>query len=175
MQSLYICSDVHGDFYSFRDFVRKAGNNPILVLGDFCPDSEDFEKLLKQHISQLTLVRGNCDSGYDYAIAGIPVPPLLNSLTFAGRLVILTHGHHYRRPSDLPIHLKPGDVFFSGHTHREQLFIDGKGIINANPGSLAYPRGKCGASYIVMNEQELALRELYGGNISTLTLPMAGR
>jgi len=171
MQSLYVCSDIHGNFKHFNDFVTLAGDNPIAILGDFCPDSFEFSQLLKQMKNTMTLVRGNCDISYDFSMVGIPVPPMINSLSFDKRTIILTHGHYYKSPSMIPVTLHKGDIYLSGHTHKETLFIDNKGIIIGNPGSLTYPRGECGPSYMIIKKTRILIKELYGSTVKSLTLP----
>jgi len=151
MKKLFVCSDIHGDYFAFQKMVRLAENNPLIIAGDLCPGTSSFETFFFQNSSNLILVSGNCDNSYDFQIAGLNYPPEIRELEFNNRKVVITHGHIYSS-SISPIKLSRGDIFISGHTHRPQLYLNSSNVIELNPGSTTRPRGGFPPSYAVIEK-----------------------
>ncbi len=160
MEKLFICSDVHGDYKSFKTFIEKAKNHPIIICGDLTPYSQSFSYLFSTINNDIYLVKGNCDNSYDFSIADIPIPPRIRVEYFFDRTFVITHGDLIRNPSESNITLYNNDFFISGHTHIARLFIDNQGIINLNPGSLSRPRGPFDASYAIIESNKAQIKTL---------------
>lgn len=160
MKKLFVCSDVHSDYFNFKKFVNLSDDNPILLAGDLCPRSSSFAMLLNTMENDLINVRGNCDLIYDYQCLNLDIPPLIRDYPFNNRNIVLTHGHRFNSPETSPIPLKSGDIFISGHTHVAKLEIDRNGIIILNPGSLTYSRGRNNESYAIIEEKRILIKEI---------------
>lgn len=164
MKKLFICSDIHDDFFAFEKMIRLSDNNPLIIAGDLCPISSRFESFFQSSNKDLTLVCGNCDSSYDFHIAGINYPPQVREFEFNNRKIVITHGNTYSAKNS-PIELSRGDIFISGHTHRPKLFLNSSNIIELNPGSTTYPRGGFPSSYAVIEKNEIKIISLDDGYI----------
>jgi putative phosphoesterase len=162
MKKIYVCADIHGDYYAFEKMVRISDNNPLIIAGDLCPGNSSFESFFQLNYKELILISGNCDNSYDFQRAGINYPPRIREIEFNNRKVVITHGHIYNS-SVSPIELSKGDIFISGHTHRPQLYLNSSNIIELNPGSTTYPRGGFPASYAIIEENEIKVIGLDDG------------
>jgi len=162
MKKLYVCSDIHGDYFAFEKMIRLSEDNPLIIAGDFCPGTASFERFFRTCNKELTMVSGNCDNSYDFQIAGINYPPKIREIEFNNRKIVITHGHVYNS-SVSPIELSRGDIFISGHTHRPQLYLNSSNIIELNPGSTTYPRGGFPPSYAVIEKNEIKVLGLDDG------------
>jgi len=160
MDKIFICSDVHGDYNSFKTFIKKAKNHPIIICGDLTPYSQSFSYLFSTINNDIYLVKGNCDNAYDFSIADISIPPRIRVEYFFDRAFVITHGDLIRNPNESNIKLNNNDFFISGHTHIASLFKDNQGIINLNPGSLSKPRGPFDASYAIIEKNKAEIKTL---------------
>ncbi len=106
----------------------------------------------------MIMVKGNCDSSYDFEAAGKVVPPLIVRLPWQGRTILMTHGDRW--PSPYGLSMKKGDIFLFGHIHVPRLYTDRDGIIILNPGSTTYPRGESAASYALLLPDRIEVRTL---------------
>lgn len=160
MEKIYICSDVHNDYFAFQNFIEKAEINPIIICGDLTPSSPSLSTLFSQLNNDLYLVKGNCDNAFDFSIANINIPPRIRLERFFNKNVLITHGDMIKKPSQSSIELNCGDIFISGHTHVPQLYTDDNGVIILNPGSLSRPRGKFDSSYATIDKDKIEIRTL---------------
>lgn len=160
MEKLFVCSDVHSDYFNFKSFVNKSEGNTILIAGDLCPNSSSFAHLFETLKNDIIAVRGNCDSSYDFFNTTLDLPPLIREYPFFERKIVLSHGHRFNSPDSSTIPLNSGDIFISGHTHVAHLYINSNGIICLNPGSLTYPRGKELESYAIIEKNKITIKEL---------------
>ncbi|MBK5201055.1 MAG: YfcE family phosphodiesterase [Spirochaetaceae bacterium] len=156
MKKLFVCSDIHGDYFAFHKMIQLAQDNPLIIAGDLVPSTSSFESFFHQNNNELIMVSGNCDISYDFQLAGIYYPPQLRELDFNNRKIIITHGDIFS-PEVCPIKLSKGDIFISGHTHRPKLFLNSKNIIELNPGSTSRPRGGFPPSYAVIEKHEIKI------------------
>ena len=128
-----VISDTHGSRAAIRRAVRACG--PVdrwLHAGDY---SQDGAILAQETGGQpVTAVAGNCD-GWGVAAKAEEF------IEAGGKLIWLTHGHHYRVKSGLTDLIAGGrrheaDIVVYGHTHRAR--IDRlAGMLLLNPGSAA--------------------------------------
>ncbi|MDY0243430.1 MAG: YfcE family phosphodiesterase [Sphaerochaeta sp.] len=159
--TLLLASDVHGsiDALSLLDQrAREHQAESILIAGDLCPSGHTHFQILLRNIPHLFLVRGNCDSSYDFSNAGIPLPPQKRRIDWLGRTIFMTHGDRIHSPFGQ--NLKPGDIFISGHTHTPKLQKSEDGVIWVNPGSTTYPRTPLGPTYALLDEEGISIRSL---------------
>ncbi len=159
--TLLLASDLHGSLTALTLLDQRAREHQaksILIAGDFCPSGHPHFQLLLQNIPQLLLVRGNCDSSYDFSNAGIALPPLKRSIDWQGRTIFMTHGDRIHSPFGQ--NLKAGDIFVSGHTHTPKLQKGEDGVIWVNPGSTTYPRTTLGPTYALFDDEGISIHKL---------------
>ena len=154
-----ITSDIHGSLRVLERLLEKARRfnaEAILIAGDLCPsDNPLFSALLHQEVP-MHLVRGNCDSSYEFSNASLNLPPLVWRAPWKGRGLVMTHGDRY--PSPYGLDLKKGDIFLYGHTHVPKVQLDADGILLLNPGSPTYPRTSLGPSYAILDGEGVSVR-----------------
>ncbi|MDR2094769.1 MAG: phosphodiesterase [Treponema sp.] len=148
-----IASDIHGSADAAEKIIGLFQNlNPdhLILLGDLLyhdprnppPDGHGPQKVVELFNGckdAVIAVCGNCDAEIDWDLLEFPCSGDYALLADGGRTFFLTHGHLYREDC-LPFALKPGAVFFSGHTHVWRL-EDRNGMVCCNPGSAALPKG----------------------------------
>ena len=117
-----IASDLHGSAYYCRKMLEafeREGADRLFLLGDLLyhgPRNDlpreyapkEVIPLLNGKKDKLLCVRGNCDAELDQMVLEFPVMADYAVLWLEGRMVFLTHGHHYNE-QNLPM-LKKGDV-----------------------------------------------------------------
>ena len=166
-----VASDLHGSLSFARTFFDKAkefGADKILLLGDLYyhgvrnPLPEGYAPLalsefLNEHSEDLLVTRGNCDSDVDVTVSRFSLSSEV-VLTFGNKVIHASHGDRF----DID-HLPKGrfDVVLYGHYHTG--FIREKdGVIVANPGSLSLPKGGTPQSFLMLDEESIALYDLSG-------------
>ncbi len=161
-----LTSDLHGSLAALDLIIQQAIAHKvtsILLAGDFCPsDNPMFTQLMHQG-PPFILVRGNCDSSYDFSLAMIPLPPLKRYLNWENRTICMYHGHMYPHVSEFK--LSEGDILFTGHTHVPKIEMTEQGIIWVNSGSPAYPRSSVGSTYGLLADDGISIRSLGTGKI----------
>lgn len=158
-----IASDIHGSSSAFHTLVERYRSHNVeemLLLGDLNPDYLDRYELMS--VSKV-LVRGNCDSSYDFQQAGMPLPPLVQRISWMGRTIVMTHGDRW--PSPYGLSMRKHDIFCFGHIHQSRMYLDDDGILVLNPGSAAYPRGGGPASYMLLYPDRVELHALSGDTL----------
>ncbi len=161
LSPLILASDIHGSTVALRQLIHLAHRHQarqVLVAGDICPPaSPQFRELLNE-LADSILVRGNCDNSYDFAAAGIPLPPLVQRLQWGSRLLVMTHGDRF--PSPYGLDMQSSDIFISGHTHAPRMVLQEDGILHINPGSIAFPRTSAGPTFALLYEDGASIRSL---------------
>ena len=161
MDTILFSSDLHGSWPALKLLIVKATKiqaKALLIAGDLCPpDNPAFFLTYSNSEIPIILVRGNCDSAYDFDLAHIPLPPVTRKINFAMRTIVMTHGDRF--PSPYGLELKRMDIFISGHTHTPKLVEDSQGIICVNPGSPTYPRTALGPTYGIIDETGISIRD----------------
>jgi putative phosphoesterase len=142
---LLVVSDTHSNYSSLTAILRWAKHraiNTVAFLGDGEGDFDHAASVAGFH-PNVTSVRGNGDWQGDI--------PLVATLTFAGRVFFLCHGHLCGVKEDLTrlivqAKAREADAALFGHTHIA-FWEEIDGLLVLNPGSAGLPRGKAPASF----------------------------
>lgn len=168
-----IASDLHGDIVSYRILLeRTLEENPdkVVLLGDLMEYARDIpaiNAILDQIPAPILAVSGNCDREEWLKMFHVENKGLKFVEDVGNRRIFYTHGHIYG-VSNMPSILKKGDVFLYGHWHKGKLEKKNE-ITVANTGSIARPRNSV-ASYIILKDNEIVLKDVNGETISKLGL-----
>ena len=161
----FVTSDIHSDVNMLSFLLNEAIKRKVeafLIAGDLCPSPIEFLPLLTSPPFPIYIVKGNCDSLWDYRDMHIKVPEECFFLPFGKRVIAMTHSHTITMPEELPIELKSGDIFITGHTHVPLLEKLKSGIIHLNPGSPSRPRSEVGGTYALIYKDKIEIRKLDG-------------
>lgn len=140
-----------------------------IIVSDTHGRNDNYFKVIEMHKPDLIIHCGDLEGG-EYAIsaaAKCPVEmvsgnndffsdlPRESEISFCGRKIWITHGHHYYLSMGTEIIKEEArsrgvDIVCFGHTHKPVVEYGG-GVVAVNPGSLSYPRqdGRQ-PSYIIM-------------------------
>lgn len=170
MKTLVI-SDIHGSSYYARkieEIVERENPEKIVLLGDLYyhgPRNElsqeyapmEVAKILNSLKDKLMVVRGNCDAEVDEMISEFKFEDhILTNIN--GKNIYFTHGHKYNIEN---IPYEDFDILIYGHIH--QGFIQEKeGYLFANPGSISLPKGGTEHSYLILEENQITLKDVDG-------------
>lgn len=173
---ILIASDVHGSYARLKkvlERVKAENTQKLILLGDVFnhgprnPFPEEYAPMevasaLNSIKENLIVIKGNCDSAVDSMISEFDF--IENAcLVINGKTVFLTHGHVYNKDA-MP--KTKYDAIIYGHFHTG--FIEEKdGTIVANAGSISLPKNNTSASYIVIDEDEILLKDLDGKVLQT--------
>lgn len=166
-----VISDIHGSSYYARkieEIVEKENPEKIVLLGDLYyhgPRNElsqeyapmEVAKILNSLKDKLMVVRGNCDAEVDEMISEFKFEEhILTNIN--GKNIYFTHGHKYNIEN---IPYEDFDILIYGHIH--QGFIQEKeGYLFANPGSISLPKGGTEHSYLILEENQITLKDVDG-------------
>ena len=145
LRHVFVLADTHN---RLPDQVKKMAKNAdeIWHLGDVC--AETILEELRAIGPRVTVVRGNCDSNFEW--------PLVLDLARGGLKFRLQHIPSDRSPDDV-------DVFLHGHTHVPRNERRG-GVLFLNPGCVTRPnRG---------SPPSVAWLEVADGKISWKLIPL---
>lgn len=173
---ILIASDVHGSYDALKKVLEKVNSEKaekLILLGDVYnhgprnPFPAEYSPMevasaLNSVKDNLIVVKGNCDSAVDTMISEFDF--IENAcLVINGKTVFLTHGHVYNKDA-MP--KTKYDAVIYGHFHTG--FIEEKdGVIVANAGSISLPKNNTKASYILIDENEITLKDLDGNVLQT--------
>lgn len=144
---ILIISDTHNDLSTLETIAGTESFDMVYHLGDAQGDDNKIKQIVNVPVE---MVRGNCD-----IFSKLPDDRLI---PLGKHKILLTHGHLHGVKRDiyslvLNAKSRGADYAFYGHTHYPSIQkIDG--IVVANPGSLAYPRGGGGPSYMILSIDE---------------------
>lgn len=178
---LMFASDIHGSAVyarKMKELYEREGAQKLILLGDLLyhgPRNDLPEgyapkaviALLNGMKDELLAVRGNCEAEVDQMVLEFPVMADYAVLWLEGRMVFLTHGHHYNE-QNLPM-LKKGDVLIHGHTH-VRAAADRGDYFFLNPGSLSIPKGDGVHSYMVYEDGVFTTKDTDGRVLETLDI-----
>lgn len=166
-----VISDIHGSSYYARkieEIVERENPEKIVLLGDLYyhgPRNElsqeyapmEVAKILNSLKDKLMVVRGNCDAEVDEMISEFKFEEhILTNIN--GKNIYFTHGHKYNIEN---IPYEDFDILIYGHIH--QGFIQEKeGYLFANPGSISLPKGGTEHSYLILEENQITLKDVDG-------------
>ena len=164
-------SDIHGNITRFDEVMHifeKEKADKLVLLGDTAShynelDNQYMADVLNDMKNKVEVIRGNCDT-YDFESSLKFEIFDLDNLFINGKVVTITHGHHYHA-LELPPNC--GEVFIQGHTHIPMLKKE-NGKIIANPGSVSRPRGVDLRCYILLDEKSIVLKTLEGNLIDKI-------
>ena len=178
---LMFASDIHGSAVyarKMKELYEREGAQKLILLGDLLyhgprndlPEGyapKEVIALLNGMKDELLAVRGNCEAEVDQMVLEFPVMADYAVLWLEGRMVFLTHGHHYNE-QNLPM-LKKGDVLIHGHTH-VRAAADRGDYFFLNPGSLSIPKGDGVHSYMVYEGGVFTTKDTDGRVLDTLDI-----
>ncbi len=166
-----VISDIHGSSYYARkieEIVEKENPEKIVLLGDLYyhgPRNElsqeyapmEVAKILNSLKDKLMVGKGNCDAEVDEMISEFKFEDhILTNIN--GKNIYFTHGHKYNIEN---IPYEDFDILIYGHIH--QGFIQEKeGYLFANPGSISLPKGGTEHSYLILEENQITLKDVDG-------------
>lgn len=166
-----VISDIHGSSYYARkieEIVEKENPEKVVLLGDLYyhgPRNElsqeyapmEVAKILNSLKDKLMVVKGNCDAEVDEMISEFKFEDhILTNIN--GKNIYFTHGHKYNIEN---IPYEDFDILIYGHIH--QGFIQEKeGYLFANPGSISLPKGGTEHSYLILEENQITLKDVDG-------------
>lgn len=169
----FVVSDIHGSNYyanQIKEIIQREEPDQIILLGDLYyhgprnPLTKEYNpkevaNTLNQFKEKILCVRGNCDAEVDEMISEFPFENQIR-MTIHGVRFFFTHGHHENidhLPDDM-------DVIVYGHFHTG--FIKEKdGILAVNAGSISLPKEQTPHSYLVIDDQEIQLKDIEGNCI----------
>lgn len=171
---LMFASDIHGSLSAtdrVLDLFEQSHADWLILLGDFLnhgprnPLPEKYQPAevaarLNAYASRIIAVRGNCDSEVDQMLLTFPVTAPWQHVLLPQNRLFLTHGHLYHPENMPPLHA--GDVLVYGHTHIPVAEQRGEYYF-FNPGSVSLPKGGYLASYGLLEQGELRVLPLHGG------------
>lgn len=165
----FVTSDIHGNKEITLDLLSLAQQRSVdgmIITGDLCPRDMEVSLALQNAPFPVHVVRGNCDSPWDYKDLGLPIPQISDMVVRDdGTRIVFSHGHLIWEPKDLCGDIKAGDIVITGHTHVAELYRDENGVIILNPGSPARPRSQQGATYAIIYPDRIAVMRYPSGKI----------
>lgn len=163
-----VASDLHGELFAYQLLLERAEEenaDKIILLGDLDNGRNiaAINTVLDQIKVPIFAVEGNCDSEEKLKLFHVENKGT-NMIEYVDkRCIFFTHGHIYGI-YNMPSALKTGDIFLYGHWHEGALGKE-NGVFFGNAGSLARPRNGSKASYIIINEAEMFLKDGNSGEI----------
>ena len=176
---LVIASDLHGSSAMAKKLVEikeREKADKLIMLGDIFnhgPRNPFPEKYSPMEVADilngikedLIVVKGNCDSQVDTLISEFDFIEDL-CLMIGSKSLLLTHGHVYNKDK-MP--KTKFDAVIYGHFHTG--FIEKQdGVIVANAGSIALPKGGTPSSYITIDDDVMSLKDVDGNIIKSIVL-----
>lgn len=168
---ILVISDIHGSGY-YAEKIKEINEieNPekIIVLGDLYYHgprnnlSQEYEpmkvaQVLNSLKDKLLVIKGNCDAEVDEMISEFKFNDYI-LMEINGKKIFFTHGHKYNIEN---IPYEDFEVLIYGHIH--QGFIKEKeGYIFANPGSISLPKCNTEHSYLILENNEIILKNVEG-------------
>lgn len=173
---ILIASDVHGSATCLKNVIDKfieEKADKLVLLGDVYnhgprnPFPEGYAPMevadiLNEISDKLLVVKGNCDSAVDTMISNFDFVENL-CVCIGGKTAYLTHGHVYNKDA-MP--KTKFDLLIYGHYHTG-FIKEENGTIIVNAGSISLPKCDTPASYLILTENEIALKDLDGKIIQT--------
>lgn len=168
-----VISDIHGSsFYAekIREIYHRENPDKIILLGDLYYHgprnslTEEYDpmkvsEILNEYKDIIMCTKGNCDAEVDEMISEFKMEDYIE-LKINGVDFFFSHGHKYNID-----HLPPvGKVVIYGHFHTGFITEEYE-IIFANPGSIALPKNNTKHSYLVIDDEELILKDIDGNII----------
>ncbi len=168
-----VISDIHGSgFYAnkIQEIYNKENPDKIILLGDLYyhgPRNDltqeynpmEVAKVLNGYKDIILCTRGNCDAEVDEMISEFKFEEYIE-LNINGVDFFFSHGHKYNMDNVPPV----GKVVVYGHFHTG-FITEEYGTIFVNPGSISLPKNNTPNSYLIIDEEELVLKDINGNII----------
>lgn len=168
-----VVSDIHGSsFYAnkIKEIYNKENPDKIILLGDLYyhgPRNDltqeynpmEVAKVLNGYKDIILCTRGNCDAEVDEMISEFKFEEYIE-LNINGVDFFFSHGHKYNMDNIPPV----GKVVVYGHFHTG-FITEEYGTIFVNPGSISLPKNNTPNSYLIIDEEELILKDIEGNII----------
>ena len=172
--NLMIASDIHGSAYFCKKMLEAFENEKadrLLLLGDILyhgPRNDlpkDYEPksviaMLNNIKEKIFCVRGNCDTEVDQMVLDFLIMADYCIIPVKKRLIYATHGHKFNMKQLPPI--QRGDILLHGHTHIPAVTAFGNDNLYLNPGSVSIPKEDSWHGYIMLEGNDVSLKDLNG-------------
>ena len=163
-----VASDIHGSLYYTKkllELIDKENPDKIILLGDLYyhgPRNSlsmeynpmEVAKILNSLKDKLEVIKGNCDAEVDEMISEFKFNSYIVK-EIGNKKFFFTHGHHYNIDIFPPV----GDVLVYGHFHTGYI-TEKEGVICVNAGSISLPKNNTPNSYLIIDEQNIYLKDL---------------
>ena len=171
-----VVSDIHGSGYyakKIKEIVEIENPEKIILLGDLYyhgprnPLTDEYgpqevAKVLNSYKDKILCTRGNCDAEVDEMISEFKFEEKIE-LNINGVDFFFSHGHKYNINNVPPV----GKVIIYGHFHIGFIKKE-NGLIFANPGSISLPRPETEHSYLIIDDENLILKDVDGNILEEL-------
>ena len=163
-----VVSDIHGSGYyanKINEIFNKEKADKIILLGDLYyhgprnPLTREYNpaevcNILNSLKDKILCIKGNCDAEVDEMISEFEFNESI-SIDINGLKFFFTHGHKYNI-DNIPEGI---DVLVYGHFHTG--FIKEKeGVICVNSGSISLPKDNTKNSYLIIEDNEIILKDI---------------
>lgn len=165
-----VVSDIHGSYYyakKLEEIIKKENPEKIILLGDLyyhgprnplteAYDPKEVANILNKYKDIILCTKGNCDSEVDETISEFKFENHIQ-LNINGVDFFFSHGHVYNIDNIPPV----GDVIVYGHFHTG-FIVEKNNLVFVNPGSISLPKSNTAHSYLIINDEELILKDVDG-------------
>lgn len=173
-----VVSDIHGSgFYASKisEIFKRESPDMLILLGDLYyhgprnPLTRGYDPMKVANIfnslkDKILCVRGNCDAEVDQMISEFEMQDFIK-IDIGKKRFLFTHGHKYNI-DNIP---EGVDVLVHGHFHTG--FIKEKGnVIVVNAGSISLPKENTANSYVIIDDDMIALKDIDGNIIDKVNL-----
>ena len=166
---IFVISDIHGSSNDLNTFIKifnEEQGDLLVILGDILShgprnmlpegyDPKSVIETLNQYKSKILWIKGNCDAEVDEMVLDFQVSES-GVLYYSNRRIYLTHGHKHNENN---MNLCSNDILLYGHLHVNFL-KEKDGVIIGNPGSISLPKENTQKSYMLIENNEIAIFNL---------------
>lgn len=163
-----VVSDVHGSSYyanKINEIYNKENPDKIILLGDLYyhgprnPLTKEYNPMEVSNIfnnlkDKILCIRGNCDAEVDEMISEFKFEESI-TIDINGLKFFFTHGHKYNI-DNIPEYI---DVLVYGHFHTG-FIKENNGVICVNSGSISLPKDNTKNSYLIIEDNEIILKDI---------------
>ena len=170
---ILVASDIHGSKYyanKIEEIVKKEQIEKIILLGDLYYHGPrnmltqeynpmEVANILNRLKEKIQCVKGNCDAEVDEMISEFNFEDSIR-LKLNGKNFFFTHGHKYNI-DNIPENV---DILIYGHFHTG--FIKEKeNVLCINSGSISLPKNNTKNSYLIIDNNQIILKDVDGNVI----------
>lgn len=172
-----VISDIHGSAYyakKIKEIYDMENPDKLILLGDLYyhgPRNDltqeynpsEVAEILNSYKERILCTKGNCDAEVDEMISEFEFKDSIE-MNINGKEFFFSHGHKYNIDNPPPV----GDVVIYGHFHTG-FIQEENGIIFANPGSISLPKNNTAHSYMIIEDNNIILKDVEGNIIQSKT------